>query len=60
MCGLSYYLISFKYEGFTYFWTDEYECYFNFTTQKEFKKPPVGATWDDSCWISKWRMDDDD
>lgn len=49
MCGLSYYLISFKYKGYTYVWSDDYECYYNVITQKKFKKPPAGATWDDSC-----------
>ena len=60
MCGLSYYLISFKYKGHNYVWSDDYECYYNVITQKKFKKPPIGATWDDARWISKWRMDDDD
>lgn len=60
MCGLSYYLISFKYKGYTYVWSDDYECYYNVITQKKFKKPPAGAIWDDSCWISQWRCDDND
>ena len=60
MCGLSYYLISFNYEGFRYVWSDELECYYSVVSKKEFKKPPAGASWDDACWISKWRMDNDD
>ncbi len=60
MCGLSYYLITFKYEGFIYAWNEKLECYYSAITQKEFKKPPAGATWDGSCWISQWRCDDND
>ena len=59
MCGLSYYLITFKYEGFIYSWRTDLECYYSNITQKKFNKPPEGATWDDSCWVSQWRYEDD-
>lgn len=57
--GLSWYLVKFKYEGFWYFWDDRVEGYFNFTTQKVFKKPPLGCEWDEDCWTTHWRMNDD-
>ena len=60
MCRLSYYLISFNYEGFRYVWSDELESYYSVVSKKEFKKPPAGASWDDACWISQWRCDDND
>ena len=58
--GLDYYLIKFKFEGYWYFWDDRVEGYFNFTTQKIFKKIPVGAAWTDDCWVSQWRLEDEE
>lgn len=58
--GMGYYLIKFKFEGFWYFWDDRIDGYFNFTTQRVFKKPPIGAMWDESCFISGWNYDPDD
>ena len=58
--GLSWHLIKFKYEGYWYFWDDRVEGYFNFTTQKVFKKPPLGCEWNEDCWITQWRMKNDD
>lgn len=60
MVGLSYYLISFMYEGLRYHWVNELKAYYSPVSQLKFDKPPVDCTYTDADWVSQWRCDDDE
>lgn len=55
--GMSWYLIKFTFEGFTYHYVKKRKAYYNIITDREYKKPPLGAEWNEDCYISGWRWD---
>ena len=59
MCGMSYYLMSFVYEGFRYTWDEVLKCYYNHITKKKLQKPPVGFSANTADWVSMFHEDDD-
>jgi hypothetical protein len=58
--GMSWYQISFNFEGFKYHWVKKRKAYYNIVTDREYKKPPLGVTWTEDDFISGWRYDPDD
>lgn len=61
MCpGRSWVQFKFKYEGYWYYWEDNMMAYFNDITGKQFNKPPIGATWDETCFCPEWPIEDEE
>ena len=59
--GMSWYLIRFVFEGYTYEWDNNKRCYYNKITEKEYKKPPIGAEWGNaSDFVSGWSLSMED
>jgi len=57
--GMSWYLIRFRFEGFIYEWDEDKHAFYNKVTKRIYVKPPLGAEWNSSDFISGWRIKDD-
>lgn len=58
--SLSYYLVSFTYQGHHYCWRDDIKAFHSYISQRTFKKPPAGATWNENDFVSEWQMNKED
>ena len=58
MCGMSYYIIGFRHEGYRYHWDEKRQAFYSPVTQRETKKMLYPC--DQLEWCSQWKYDEEE